>query len=67
VFAAAGLPASYTGAVTVGSGYLMLKQDSGTSRAADEAAIVSSTGSFAAVFGLSSGTNWTAVLATFKQ
>jgi hypothetical protein len=66
VFAAAGLPASYTGAIAAGSGYLMLQQDIGTSRAADAGAIVSATGSFAAVFGLSAGTNWTAVLATFK-
>jgi hypothetical protein len=66
VFAAAGLPAGYTGAVTTGTGYSMLQQDTGTPRAANEAAIVNSSGSFAGVFGLNPGTNWTAVLATFK-
>lgn len=67
VFAAAGLPASYTGTSNAGTGYTLLKQDTGTSRAANETALVSSTGSFATIFGLSPGTLWTAVVATFKQ
>jgi hypothetical protein len=67
VFATTGLPASFTGTATAGSGYTMLNQDTGTSRAANETAIVSSTGSFAAIFGLNPGANWSAVVATFKQ
>src|SRR5207237_10293650 len=66
VLAAAGLPASYTGTAAAGSGYAMMQQDTGTSRAANEAAVVNSTGLFAGVFGLTPGTNWTAVVATFK-
>jgi hypothetical protein len=66
VFAASGLPASYTGTATAGTGYAMLQQDTGTSRAANETAIVSSTASFAAIFGLNPGTNWTAIVATFN-
>src|SRR5205085_9196511 len=66
VFAAAGLPASYTGTATAGTGYVMLQQDTGTSRGADEGGIVSSTGSVAAIFGLNPSTNWSADLATFR-
>ena len=66
VFAAVGLPASYTGTVTVGSGYALLQQDTGSSRAANEAAVVTYTGSYAGTFSLSAGTNWSAVVATFK-
>ena len=65
VFAAVGLPASYKGTVAAGSGYALLQQDTGSSRAANEAAVVTSTGSYAGTFGLSAGTNWTAVVATF--
>jgi hypothetical protein len=67
VFAATGLPANYTGTAAAGTGYTMLTQDTGTSRAANETAIVSSTKSFATIFGLSPATNWAAVVATFKQ
>ncbi|HYR43497.1 MAG TPA: hypothetical protein VER98_10770 [Terriglobia bacterium] len=67
VFAAAGLPASYTGAAEAGTGYVITQQDLGTSRAANETAIVSSSGSITATFGLSWSTNWSAVLATFRQ
>jgi len=66
VFAATGLPASYTGTVSAGSGFTILKQDTGTSRAADEGEIVSATGSFTGAFSLSSSANWTAVVATFS-
>src|ERR1051326_7831993 len=67
VFAATGLPSNYTGTVTAGTGYLMQQQDTGTSRAANETATVSSTASFAGIFGLNPGTNWSAIVATFKQ
>ena len=65
VFAALGLPGSYTGTVAAGSGYVLQLQDTGSSRAATEAAVVTSTGSYAGTFSLSAGTNWTAVVATF--
>jgi hypothetical protein len=66
VFAAAGLPASYTGSATAGTGYTVTQQDTGSSRAANEAAGASSTGAFSGVFNLGYATNWTAVVATFK-
>ncbi len=67
VFAAAGLPGTYSGAVTAGTGYIMQRQDTGSSRAATASAIVSSTGSYAAIFALDASVNWTAVVATFRQ
>jgi hypothetical protein len=57
VFAATGLPASYLGTATAGSGYALLGRDTGSTRAATEAAVVSSIGSFTATFFLSPGTN----------
>src|SRR4029077_910061 len=39
-FAATGLPASYTGSVSPGPGYTMQLQDTGTSREANEAALL---------------------------
>ena len=62
VFAAIGLPASYTGTPTHGSGFT---GGLGTADAATEYEVVTSTGSFAATFNLSSSANWTAVVATF--
>ena len=66
VLAATGLPASYAGVVTAGSGFSLQLRDTGTSRAATESAITTSTGSYSGVFNLNSNTNWTAVIATFK-
>ena len=66
VFAAAGMPASYTGTAAAGSGYALLQQDTSTSRAANEARTVASTGSYQGTFSLSAAANWTAVVATFK-
>ncbi len=65
VFAGTGLQNDWSGTVTAGSGYGMQQQDTGTSRAATEAAVVSNTGSFSGTFALSAGTNWSAVVATF--
>jgi len=65
VFAATGLPASYTGTATAGSGYTLQRQDAGTSRAATEAAAVTSPGAYVGKFSLSSSANWSAVVATF--
>jgi hypothetical protein len=67
VFAAMGLPARYSGTQTAGSGYTLLQNDTGTSPAANESMLVTSTGSYAATFKLSNGDNWTAIVATFKQ
>jgi subtilisin family serine protease len=66
VFAAVGLPAFYGGAVTAGSGYALQQQDTNVSRAATEAAVVTSSGTFQGIFGFNSAANWTAVIATFK-
>src|SRR5262249_9283964 len=66
-FAATGLPASYTGAVSPGGGYTLLLQDSGTSRAATEAAVLTrAANNNAGRFFLSSSTNWTIAVATFR-
>ena len=65
LFAATGLPASYTGSATPGSGFT-LGQENGTRRAASAVEIVTAAGSFTGSFNLSSSANWTAVLATFR-
>ena len=67
VFVGAGFNTpSFTGTVSAGGGYSMLQQNTNTSRAANESAIVSSTGSYAGTFSLSTTANWSAVLATFR-
>jgi hypothetical protein len=66
LFAGTGLPASYTGTATAGSGYTMLQRSTSTSPADNEGEGVTSTGAYAAAFSVSPSTNWTAVLATFK-
>src|SRR5581483_8026477 len=65
LFAGLGLPASFTCAASAGSGYVLQRQDTLTSRAANESALAGSPGAYAATFGLSASTNWSAVLATF--
>jgi hypothetical protein len=67
VFAATGLPASYTGGAGAGTGYALMQQDTATSPAANEAGITSSAGSVTGVFSLGTAANWTAVVATFKR
>ncbi|MGI8987953.1 MAG: S8 family serine peptidase [Bryobacteraceae bacterium] len=66
LFAGAGFPYSYSGTVAAGGGFILQQQDTATSRAASEAAIVASPGSYAGTFSLSPSTNWSAVAATFK-
>ena len=66
VFSAAGFPFNYSGTVSAGGGYTLQRQDTATSRAANETKLVTASGSFAGTFNLSSGTNWSAVVATFK-
>jgi hypothetical protein len=66
VFAATGDPSGYPGTLSAGAGYTIGQQDTGTSRAGTEVAIVSATGAFSATFSASASTNWSAVIATFK-
>ena len=67
VFAAAGFVNNFGGTVTAGSGYALQRQDNGTSRAANEGAFVTSTRAYIGTFSLSSATNWSAVVTTFRQ
>ena len=66
VVAGAGFVNNYNGTVIAGSGYTLQQQDTGTSRAANEGGVGSSIGAYAGTFSLSSSTNWSAVVATFK-
>ncbi len=67
VFAGFGFPASYTGTQAVGAGYTLIQNDVGTSPAANESMLVTTTGSYTATYGLSASANWSAIVATFKQ
>jgi hypothetical protein len=68
VFAGLGLPSSATQTVTAGSGFTLEQQDtrSGGSRAASEDRTVSATGAYSGTFTLSSSTNWSCIVATFR-
>jgi hypothetical protein len=66
VFAGIGLPSTYTGTVTAGTGYAILQRDTSTSPADNEAQGVTSTGAFAGTFAVSPSTNWSAVVAAFQ-
>jgi Subtilase family/Putative Ig domain len=66
VFAAMGLAASYAGTQTTGGGYTLLQNDTSTSPASNESMLVTSTGSFAGAFSITSSVNWSAIVATFK-
>jgi hypothetical protein len=48
LFAATGLPSSYSGIVTAGNGYTILRQDTNTTPADNEGVAVTSTGAYAA-------------------
>jgi hypothetical protein len=67
LFAGAGLPSSYSGTASAGAGYTLQLQNTSTSRAANEADIVTATGSYSGTFTISSSAQWSAVLATFHQ
>jgi hypothetical protein len=69
VFSGLGLPASSTQTVAAGTGFTLLQQDAPPdhSRGADEQTIVTSAGQYAGTFAVSSASNWTVVVATFKQ
>ena len=64
--AATGLPASFKGTVNSGAGYSLQAQDTNTSRAANETGVLSAAGQTLGSFTLSFGTNWSAIVATFK-
>ncbi|HKW96306.1 MAG TPA: hypothetical protein VJN43_01175, partial [Bryobacteraceae bacterium] len=66
VFAGIGLPASYTGTTTAGSGFTLLQQNTTTSRAGAEARVVAATGAYSGTFTLNIAANWSAAIATFK-
>jgi hypothetical protein len=67
VFAATGLPSSYTGTPTAGSGYAFLEKNPTGSPAANESELATSTGTYNGTFTLSASANWSALVATFKQ
>jgi subtilisin family serine protease len=66
VFAGIGLPSGYSGTETAGSGFILGQKNTSTSPGATESALVTATGSYAGTFALSSGTNWSALVATFS-
>ena len=66
IFAASGLPASYPGTVTAGTGYALQQQDTGSSRAATEGSVTATSETVHGVFGISPAASWSAVIATFK-
>src|SRR5215469_13774913 len=69
VFAGLGLPASSSVTMSAGSGFTLLEQDTATStsRATNEDQVVNPMGQYAGTFTLSGSSNWSAVVATFKQ
>jgi subtilisin family serine protease len=68
VFVGLGLPSSATQTATAGTGFTLEQQDtrSGGSRAASEDQTVTTTGTFSGSFSLSSSSNWTCIVATFR-
>ena len=66
VFVGTGLPAGFAGSLSAGTGYALVQQDTGSSRAANESGIVTSKGPYSAKVNLSGNANWTAAVATFK-
>jgi hypothetical protein len=66
VFAGVGLPSSYSGTETAGTGFILGQKNTSTSPGATESALVTATGSYAGTFALNSTTNWSALVATFK-
>jgi hypothetical protein len=59
------LPASYAGTVSAGAGYVLLRQETGGSRAASESGVAAAPGAYTATFALSAQTSWSAVVVTF--
>jgi hypothetical protein len=69
VFAGLGLGGASTVTVTAGTGFQLLLQDAPPNipRAATEGQIVSVSGQYAGTFSLGASTNWSAVVATFRN
>jgi hypothetical protein len=65
VISGIGMPASYAGSVSNGSGYAMIAQDTGTSRSAAENTVAGVSTSFNPSFSTASTVNWSAITATF--
>ena len=65
MFAGGGFPYNWPGIVTAGNGYTSGQEDTGTSRAANEAQTLAA-GPARGTFTLSQSTNWSAILATFS-
>ena len=61
-----GMANNFTGTVTAGPGWTILKQNTSTSRAANESENLSINGTVTAPFALSVTTKWSCILATFK-
>jgi len=68
VFVGLGLPSSYAGSVTAGSGFTLGVEDANLngSRGATEQSIVASTGAYVGAFTLSGARNWSCAVATFS-
>ena len=67
LFVGTGLPSSFSGSASAGSGYTLRQQNTSTSRASTETAVVSAMGSYTGTTTLSVTANWSAVIATFRQ
>ena len=67
VFSALGLPASFTGTAAPGSGFTVAQKDTSTSPAVVETKIASTVGNYQGTFTISTGANWSAAVATFRQ
>jgi hypothetical protein len=66
LFVGSGLPAAFAGSLSAGAGFALLRQDTGSSRGANESGVVATPGSYSAKVNLSGNANWTAAIATFK-
>lgn len=67
VFAGAGFQNDYAGTIMADPSYAMQQQDAGTSRAANESTLASSSAAYTGTFVLNSSANWSAVIATFRS
>jgi hypothetical protein len=71
VFLGVGFPGSFTGTVTSGSGYTLGEQNldavNGSYHGATETATVTATGAQTAAMTASAATNWSGLLATFRE
>lgn len=66
VFVGFGLPASFSGTQTTGSGFTLLQKDTTGSTAGNESMLTTTTGAYTGTYTLSGGANWAGLIATFK-